>query len=119
MTRSYLGMTYSPLNAGCGFANLRVSHGNEDGERAKYLDLKLLVAFLCQNKGSKSRLVKSHDFVMSLTILGPVSHSHELATDFSRFLEKSNSKQFWICRVVSKLDINRKPAQLKENGNRM
>ena len=60
-----------------------------------------------QNKGSKSRLVKSHDFVMSLTILGPVSHSHELATDFSRFLEKSNSKQFWNCRVVSKLDINR------------
>ena len=83
------------------------------------IDLKLFLAFLCQKKGSKSRLVKSHDFVMSLTILGPVSHSHELATDFSRFLEKSNSKQFWSCRVVSKLDINRKPAQLKENGNRM
>ena len=28
----------------------------------------------------------------SLTILGPVSLSHELAPDFSRFLENSNSK---------------------------
>ena len=35
----------------------------------------------------------------SLTILGPVSLSHELATDFSRFLENSNSKIFWSCRV--------------------
>ena len=35
----------------------------------------------------------------SLTILGPVSFSHELATDFSRFLENSNSKIFWSCKV--------------------
>ena len=35
----------------------------------------------------------------SLTILGPFSLSHELATDFSRFLENSNSKLFWSCRV--------------------
>ena len=35
----------------------------------------------------------------SLTILGPVSLSHELATDFSRFLENSNSKIFWSCKV--------------------
>ena len=35
----------------------------------------------------------------SLTILGPVSLSHELATDFSRFLENSNSKIFWSCTV--------------------
>lgn len=28
----------------------------------------------------------------SLTILGPVSLFHELAPDFSRFLENSNSK---------------------------
>ena len=35
----------------------------------------------------------------SRTILGPVSFSHELATDFSRFLENSNSKIFWSCRV--------------------
>ena len=35
----------------------------------------------------------------SRTILGSVSLSHELATDFSRFLENSNSKIFWSCRV--------------------
>ena len=35
----------------------------------------------------------------SLTILGPVSLSHELATDFSRFLENSNSKILRSCRV--------------------
>ena len=44
----------------------------------------------------KDRLAKSHDFVvhMSLMISWPVSHSYKLATDFSRFLEKSNSKRF-------------------------
>ena len=35
----------------------------------------------------------------SLTIFCPVSLSHELATDFSRFLENSNSKIFWSCKV--------------------
>ena len=48
------------------------------------------------------RLAKSHDFVvhMSLMISWPVSHSYKLATDFSRFLEKSNSKSFGAaCRV--------------------
>ena len=44
----------------------------------------------------KDRLAKSHDFVvhMSLMISWPISHSYKLATDFSRFLEKSNSKRF-------------------------
>ena len=46
------------------------------------------------------RRAKTHDFVVSLTISQPISCSHVLATDFSRFLEKSNSKIiFWSCRV--------------------
>ena len=36
---------------------------------------------------------------LPLTILEPVSRSHDLTTDFLRFLEKSNSKKLWTCRV--------------------
>ena len=53
----------------------------------RQIDLKLFLAFLYQKKWSKSRLVKSQDFVASLTILVPVSRSHELASDFSRYLQ--------------------------------
>ena len=58
----------------------------------------------------------THDFVVSLTILGPASRSQELTTDFSPFLvflEKSNSKKF--CGAVG-LVSNRYPAQPKENA---
>ena len=49
------------------------------------------------------QLVKYAPWVVTdflcLPILRPVSFSHELATDFSRFLENSNSKIFWSCKV--------------------
>ena len=83
------------------------------------IDLKLFLTFLCQKKGSKSRLAKSHDFVASLTILGPISRSNDLATDFSHFLEKSNSEKKGAVSFFSKLGINREIAQPKENGNTM
>ena len=67
-----------------------------------------IASFLCQKKGSKSRLAKSHDLVASLPILGPVLRTQELETDFSPFLEKSNSKKKKSAvGFVSKLDINR------------
>ena len=46
----------------------------------------------------KHRLAKCHDFVVCLTISRPISRSHELATDFSCFLEKSNSNggRVWL-----------------------
>ena len=49
------------------------------------------------------RLAKSHDFQ-------PISRSHMLATDFSCFLEKSNSKKSWnhrVCFQVRYRCINR------------
>ena len=39
------------------------------------------------------RLAKSHDFVVRLMISRPISHSRKLATDFSHFLVKLNSKK--------------------------
>ena len=51
-------------------------------------------------------LAKSHNFVMSLTILQPIGCSHESTTDFSHFLEKSNFKNLGVVGFVSKLDIN-------------
>ena len=64
------------------------------------------------------RLAKSHDFVVCLMISRPISHSHKLATDFSRFLLKSNSK-----KILEPLGlfpsygryryINRQPAQFQ------
>ena len=48
------------------------------------------------------RLAKSHD------VFVPISSSHELATDFSRFLEKSNPRiKFGAVGFVSKLDMDR------------
>ena len=56
-----------------------------------------------------------HDFVMSLMISWPISHSQELEIDFSRFLENSNSqKHFGAVGFISKLDIDRKPAKFNE-----
>ena len=56
-------------------------------------------------------LAKSHHFVVSLTVLRPISSSHEL----SCFNKKANSKRIWSCRVyISKLDINTQPAQSKK-----
>ena len=50
----------------------------------------------------RHRFVKSHDFVVSLTISRPISSSHE--SDFSCFLEKPNSQKtrcmtFAYCRL--------------------
>ena len=50
---------------------------------------------------------KSHHFVLTLTVLRPISSSHELTTDLSCFNEKSNSKKnFGVVGSISKLDIN-------------
>lgn len=69
----------------------------------KYVNLQVIRSIHKCYIFKTDRRAKSHDFVVSLTISRPISCSHMLATNFSRFLAKSNSKnilelQSWFSR---------------------
>ena len=107
-----------------GFANLRVSRGNEDGERAKYLSQHKLTSNCFQLSFVKRKEVNSD--LPSLTTLSRVSRFqdqfHSLTSQqliSYAFLKSQTPQNFGAVGFVSKLDINRQPAQHKENGNRM
>ena len=55
-------------------------------------------------KEQTTNLPNLHDFVMSLAISQPISHSHELATDFSQSQTPKKAVGF-----ISKLNIDRWP----------
>ena len=72
----------------------------------KYVNLQVIRSIHKCYIFKTDRRAKSHDFVVSLTISRPISCSHMLATNFSRFLAKSNSKnilelQSWFSRQIS------------------
>ena len=46
------------------------------------VDFSPRVSHLCMTFVMRHRLGKCHDFVVSLTISWPISHSHKLTTDF-------------------------------------
>ena len=75
------------------------SHEQQHKINCSQLTLQKFPLIAQQSSDNMPDLSKSHGFVMSLTISQPISRSHELANDFSRFLEKSTSKTFWSCRV--------------------
>ena len=69
----------------------------------KYVNLQVIRSIHKCYIFKTDRRAKSHDFVVSLTISRPISCSHMLATNLSRFLAKSNSKnilelQSWFSR---------------------